>query len=142
MLFRSVAALVEERARGKRVHLDVRQLARPSVYCDPVLIRQVVANLLLNAIDSVAAGGHVWLDVGWRLTDAIVSVTDDGPGVPEKFRDRLFEPHFTTKPGGTGIGLFVSYGIAREHHGDLRYEGGPRGAVFTLLLKRDGREQS
>ena len=51
-------------------------------------------------------------------------------------RHRLFEPHFTTKEGGTGLGLFMSYGVVREHRGDLVYEGNRRGAVFTVLLPK------
>ena len=49
-------------------------------------------------------------------------------------RHHLFEPHFTTKEGGTGLGLFMSYGIVREHQGDLLYEGNRHGAIFTVVL--------
>jgi len=62
------------------------------------------------------------------------SISDNGPGIPEDNRHRLFEPHFTTKEGGTGLGLFMSFGIVREHQGDLLYEGNRRGAVFTVTL--------
>src|SRR6266850_752339 len=62
------------------------------------------------------------------------SVADDGPGVSDEHRYHLFEPHFTTKEGGTGLGLFMSYGIVREHQGQLVYEGSRRGAVFTVAL--------
>lgn len=135
-----VAGLVADRAARKRVRIEVHTTALPQIYCDPGLIRQIVTNLCLNSIDAVAQGGHVSIAVGWRMGNAFVSVADDGPGVPDKYRARLFEPHFTTKPDGSGIGLFVSYGIAREHGGDLLYEGDSHGAVFTLLLKQDGRE--
>lgn len=134
-----VAALLDERAAANRTRITVRHAASPHVYCDPGLIRQVVTNLVSNSIEAVSVGGAVTIEVGWRFHDAIISVSDDGPGVPDHYRQRLFEPHFTTKPGGSGIGLFVSYGIAREHHGHLLYEGGSQGAVFTLVLKLDGR---
>ena len=66
---------------------------------------------------------------------AVVSVADTGSGLNTEQRERLFEPHFTTRPGGTGMGLFTSFGVVREHQGKLLYEGVPgSGAVFTVLL--------
>ncbi|TMF19473.1 MAG: HAMP domain-containing histidine kinase, partial [Chloroflexi bacterium] len=62
------------------------------------------------------------------------SVADNGQGVADENRHHLFEPHFTTKEHGTGLGLFMSYGIVREHQGQLLYEGNRRGAVFTVVL--------
>ena len=62
------------------------------------------------------------------------SVSDNGPGVAEENRHHLFEPHFTTKETGTGLGLFMSYGVVREHQGQLLFEGNRRGAVFTVVL--------
>ena len=63
-----------------------------------------------------------------------LTIRDDGPGVPIELQERLFEPHFTTKATGTGMGLFMSYGVVREHRGELRYEGNRPGAVFTVVL--------
>jgi len=138
-LAQNVAALLRDRAASRRISLEVQRSADPAVYCDPSLIREVIANLTLNAIEAAPTGGRVAIQVGWRLQDAYLSVSDNGQGVSDIHRDRLFEPHFTTKPDGSGIGLFISYGIVREHRGALLYEGGSDGAVFTVLLKRDGR---
>jgi len=125
-----------QRARIKRVEVALRESPeRVSVRADQALLREVVINLLNNAIDAVPVGGHVRIEVGTRQQDwPYLSVLDDGPGVSEENRQRLFEPHFTTKHDGTGLGLFVSYGIVREHQGELLYEGGHRGAIFTVLL--------
>ncbi len=65
-----------------------------------------------------------------------VSVRDDGPGFPMDSRDRLFEPHYTTKGDGSGVGLFMSYGIVREHQGQIFYEGSDAGATFVVVLPR------
>lgn len=130
----AVLALVAERAVGKRVHLALHNAGRLLVPGDPGLLRQVLTNLVINAIDAVPMGGHVAIETGWRGALACVTVRDDGPGVAEKYRDRLFEPHFTTKVNGTGVGLFVSYGIVREHQGQLLYEGDRSGGAFTVLL--------
>lgn len=134
VLLSDVVTMMSATAASRRIHLSVSGGAAGEVRGDPLLLRQVVTNLVLNAIEAVATGGQVAVTTGMRGDRVSISVADDGPGVPDKYRDRLFEPHFTTKPSGSGIGLFVSYGIIREHRGDLLYEGSKKGAVFTILL--------
>jgi PAS domain S-box-containing protein len=98
---------------------------------------QVLVNLLINAADASAADGRVQIladvEAGW-LT---LRVRDFGSGIPEHLHDRVFEPFFTTKdPGrGTGLGLPLAYGIAREHGGTLQLDSTPgRGTTFTLRV--------
>jgi signal transduction histidine kinase len=128
--------MARPRARGKEVQFAVHEApADVGVRADPLLMREVMTNLLNNAIDAVSLGGHVEISTGRRSNGwPYVSVADNGPGVSDDHRHHLFEPHFTTKEGGTGLGLFMSYGIVREHQGQLTYEGGRRGAVFTVSL--------
>lgn len=134
-LVRDCCVLLRGRADKKRIALDVRAPRTPvTARTDPLRVKQIVSNLVLNAIDAVGTGGRIDIDIGSSASFVNVSVTDDGPGVPEKFRARLFEPHFTTKPHGNGIGLYVSYQLARDLGGDLRYEGSRTGGVFTLTL--------
>jgi signal transduction histidine kinase len=130
------SALVRGKARQQRTQVTFEPAASTvSARGDPVLLREVVSNLLLNALDAAPVNGHVTVSTGRRQDQRpFLSVADDGPGIPEESRHRLFEPHYTTKPGGTGLGLFTSYGIVREHGGELLYEGSRRGAVFTVLL--------
>jgi signal transduction histidine kinase len=98
-------------------------------------MREVITNLLNNAIDAVGHGGRVEATTGKRGNGwPYLSIADNGPGVSDDQRHHLFEPHFTTKEGGTGLGLFMSYGIVREHQGQLLFEGNRRGAVFTVVL--------
>jgi len=127
--------MARPRARAKEVQLALRESPdEVKVRADPLLLREVITNLVNNAIDAVPLNGHVELKAGRRNGAPSFSVADDGPGVPDEHRHHLFEPHFTTKEGGTGLGLFMSYGIVREHQGELLYEGGRRGAVFTVVL--------
>jgi signal transduction histidine kinase len=128
--------MARPRARSKEVQLALRESAEPvNVRADPLLLREVITNLVNNAIDAVASHGHVELRAGRRGNGwPYFSVVDDGPGVSDDNRHHLFEPHFTTKEGGTGLGLFMSYGIVREHQGQLIYEGNRRGGVFTVTL--------
>jgi signal transduction histidine kinase len=123
------------RARVKEVQLAVRESAEDvKVRADPLLMREVITNLINNAIDAAPRGGHVTATTGRRSGRPSFSISDDGPGISDDHRHRLFEPHFTTKEDGTGLGLFMSYGIVREHQGQLLFEGNRRGAVFTVIL--------
>ena len=128
--------MARPRARTKEVQLAVRESPEDvRVRADPLLMREVITNLVNNAIDAVDVAGHVELTTGRRGNGwPYFSVSDDGPGISDDNRRRLFEPHFTTKEGGTGLGLFMSYGIVREHQGDVLYEGSRHGAVFTVVL--------
>jgi signal transduction histidine kinase len=128
--------MARPRARAKEVQMAVRETPDDvRVRADPLLLREVITNLVNNAIDAVAPHGHVELRTGRRSNGSpYFSVADDGPGVPDENRRHLFEPHFTTKEGGTGLGLFMSFGIVREHQGQLLFEGNRRGAVFTVML--------
>ena len=128
--------MARPRARTKEVELGLRESTDDlKIRADPLLLREVVTNLLNNAIDAVSAKGRVDLTTGRRGNGSpYFSVADNGPGVSEENRHHLFEPHFTTKEGGTGLGLFMSYGVVREHQGQLLFEGNRRGAVFTVVL--------
>jgi signal transduction histidine kinase len=128
--------MARPRARTKEVVMGLRETPEDvKVKADPLLLREVITNLINNAIDAAPASGHVELMTGRRNNGwPYFSVADNGPGVAEENRHHLFEPHFTTKETGTGLGLFMSYGIVREHQGQLLYEGNRRGAVFTVAL--------
>jgi two-component system sporulation sensor kinase A len=128
--------MARPRARPKHIELALHESADDvKVKADPLLLREVVTNLVNNAIDAAPENGRVELSTGRRGNGhPYFSVADNGAGVPEENRHHLFEPHFTTKEHGTGLGLFMSYGIVREHQGDLLYAGSSRGAVFTVVL--------
>ncbi len=128
--------MARPRARAKELEVGLRESPEGvKVKADPLLLREVFTNLVNNAIDAAPTHGHVELTTGRRSNGwPFFSVSDNGPGVSEDNRHHLFEPHFTTKETGTGLGLFMSYGIVREHQGQLTYNGSSRGAVFTVSL--------
>jgi two-component system, NtrC family, sensor kinase len=100
-------------------------------------LRQVLVNLVRNAAEASGPGGRVSLRIVEQEGAAELSVEDTGPGMPEEVRARLFEPFFTTRPRGTGLGLAVSRAIARAHGGELAASvPGGQGARFALTLPR------
>jgi len=114
-----------------------------SVMADEDQIEQVLLNLLSNAVDAMPLGGAV--QIALRLGEeggAVLSVSDEGSGIPEEIRDSIFDPFFSTKDigKGTGLGLSISYGIVKDHGGDILLESRPgRGTTFTIFLPKDGR---
>jgi signal transduction histidine kinase len=127
--------MARPRARPKEVELALRESSEEvKVKADPLLLREVVTNLVNNAIDAAPDKGKVDVTIGKRGGSLYFSVADNGSGVADENRHHLFEPHYTTKESGTGLGLFMSYGVVREHQGQLIYEGNRRGAVFTVTL--------
>ncbi len=116
----------------------------PPIPLDRAQIQQVLVNLTLNAAQAIgprAPRGTIRI-VGRREVREAgevvrLSITDDGPGIPEHLRSRVFVPFFTTKaPGeGTGLGLSVSFGIVAGHGGTLRYEPGPNGVGASFIME-------
>ena len=133
----SSAEVVRGMATGQRTRVEIGGQVRPvPVRGDPAMLREVVTELLINGLQAVEHGGLVTVSVGTRRGGwGHLSVSDTGPGISERLRDHLFEPHYTTKAAGTGMGLFTAFGVVREHGGQLIYEGGSEaGAIFTILI--------
>ncbi|MEO7086773.1 MAG: HAMP domain-containing sensor histidine kinase [Gemmatimonadaceae bacterium] len=105
---------------------------------DGVLLEWAIEVLTKNAIDALAGrGGHVWLSAKAGPDDAVViRVADDGPGIPKDLRDRVFEPGFSTKKSGWGIGLSLAKRIVEENHGGkLALANTEHGATFEIILQ-------
>ena len=132
-------------ARAKKNHADIELKLEPglSLWGNEGQIHQIVVNLVDNALDAVRGCKKPKIEVCAALVggEIEISVADNGPGVAEIAFDKMFEPFFTTKTvgEGTGLGLWISYAIAREHGGSIaaanREQGG---ALFTLRLPVGG----
>jgi PAS domain S-box-containing protein len=130
--------LGEARAQGVALETSLTP-GLPGVVGDQVLLEQVVLNLLLNALDSLAEAPpeRRRITVGTRRADdgVSVAVADSGPGVPADLEERLFEPFFSTKAEGLGMGLVISRSIVEAHGGRLEHGSAPGGgAIFTFTL--------
>lgn len=116
----------------------VREYARiPEVECLPSQLNQVFLNLLLNASQAIEGQGRIHVRTGQEGGRIWVEVQDNGCGIAEEHRTRIFEPFFSTKPvgQGSGLGLAVAFGIAQSHHGQLEvHSERGKGSRFRLWL--------
>jgi two-component system, NtrC family, sensor histidine kinase HydH len=107
----------------------------PSIDCDPDLLRQLLLNLIINAIQSMPSGGDVAVSAALRSGKMCLRVSDEGVAISPENREKIFDPFFTTKEGGTGLGLSVAHQIVEQHEGVLTAEANPsKGMTFTTLL--------
>jgi len=151
-----IADLVSRSLRGvvPPVGIEVvvdHQDPTASADLDADQIRQVLTNLLTNAVAAMPAGGRLTVRSGANQEQVWFAVEDTGMGIPKENMKRVFEPFFTTKQmgRGTGLGLAVSYGIVKMHRGNIRLKSnadaaaGPTGTTFTVTLPRfERREES
>jgi signal transduction histidine kinase len=122
-------------AERRRVQIRRESSPVPPVWGDAAQLHQVALNLVTNALQAVDDGEPVVVAVRREGDRAVLEVRDGGPGVDPALRDRIFEPFFTGKEGGTGLGLFVSYGIVERHGGTIEVGTAPEGgARFTVRL--------
>lgn len=116
---------------------------------DEAQITQVLTNLIANSIAATSNGGALTIRTWSNEDEVSFAVADSGTGIPPENLKRIFEPFFTTKKvgQGTGLGLAVTYGIVKMHHGDIRVKSssdpaaGPTGTTFTVSLPRKRRGQ-
>ncbi|MBS2021311.1 MAG: HAMP domain-containing histidine kinase [Deltaproteobacteria bacterium] len=131
-LSREALTMIRPMARMKELYVEETLGTPPKAVCDPYAVRQVLLNLLLNALDF--ARERVWLETKAGADGfAELRVRDDGPGVPAQDRERIFGRYVTTRPGGNGLGLSTSRQIAEAHGGTLTLEG-ETGSTFVLRL--------
>jgi signal transduction histidine kinase len=120
-----------------RCHVERDLASRDGLLLVRPQIIQLVINLVHNAGQAVASGGHVRLTSRSQESLVTLTIEDDGPGVPEHQRLEIFQPFYTSKKGGTGLGLPIVARIARNHGGDVRIDRSPDlgGARFIVELR-------
>jgi len=126
----------EPQAQNKGVQIR-RNLHPGPLFCqvDADILKQAFLNLFINAVQAMSAGGE--LIVGSRAEEsrAVIDVVDTGPGIAAEDQEKIFDAYYTTRPGGTGLGLPMSRRIIEEHDGDIHLHSEPgKGTNFTVTL--------
>jgi signal transduction histidine kinase/ActR/RegA family two-component response regulator len=145
----SVAELLKDAGEMSRPRWEARSEFAPirfALYADckahikgdPVEVREVLVNMIYNAVDAMPSGGEVRISTQETRDRVVIHVTDTGTGMTPEVKQRLFDPFFTTKgKAGTGMGLAVSFGIIRRHEGSIEVDSEPgRGTTFKISLPR------
>jgi len=140
-LLASTIKLTNSRAQSRGVALTAGSVTDASFTADRALVQRLLQNLILNGIDATPRGGKVTVSAEIPAQDRVVlSVADEGPGVPAELRDRIFEPYFTTKDTGDeirglGLGLAICLKISGLHGGEIDVgRAASGGAVFKVSL--------
>jgi len=152
---RSLEELIN-RTIGERIVLQLELSHEPTTaLVDPIQLESAVLNLVINARDALAKGGHIWVNTAaaFSLGDpnlrdgpyVAVTVRDDGCGIAPELLEKVFDPFFTTKPvgQGTGLGLSTIYGFARQSGGHVSIHSAPGlGTEVTLMLPASNQQES
>jgi two-component system NtrC family sensor kinase len=119
-------------------HIRVEKHHAPArtLYCYAWRLHQVLMNLIGNAVDAIAGEGKIVVTTSQTPEFFLISIRDDGAGIPEEIRSKIFDPFFTTKPigQGTGLGLAISYGIVQDHGGSIEVQS-EKGAGTEFIVK-------
>jgi len=135
-----VCALLRPEAAARKIEI-VSSLpdSLPAIAADPVRLTQALMNLVINAMQAVSRQGRIEVSVYARAKDVAITVHDNGPGIPAEKLAAIFDPYFTTKPEGSGLGLWIAQQIVTAHRGSLKAHNDPKGgAVFTMVLPLKG----
>lgn len=137
-IVRSLLAFMREELLEKGIAVNADLPATLLVLVDENQVRQALLNVLRNAAEALSerpGGGSIHVSVRPVGAAATVEIRDDGPGIPAAVRDKIFDPFFTSKRSGTGLGLALVHQIVREHGGSVRCDSEPgAGATFTLTF--------
>jgi signal transduction histidine kinase len=135
-LLQEVLILADRQLKQHQIRLTTDWTQVSSVLAAPDQLTQVFLNLLINAIEATPASGQLHIGVYPGPNGVIVSFVNNGPIIPPEVLPHIFEPFFTTKPEGSGLGLWVSHNLVRQHGGSITVEnmGANQGVAFIVTL--------
>jgi heavy metal sensor kinase len=139
-MVREVTSLIEALAEEKRQRLVLALDSEIDVHADRLLLRQAILNVLHNAVKNSPQGGAISVRISHDSSQAKISITDSGPGIPLEHRQKVFDRFYrmdlarTRDTGGAGLGLSIAKWAVQVQGGDIRIEDGGEGATFSIEL--------
>lgn len=117
---------------NKELLLDLKSL--PEILLNENEIKQLILNLVRNGLEASPERGKVIIRTYSEVDNAVLEIEDQGSGIPEKIREKIGTPFFTTKETGTGLGMAISMGIAQRHHASFNFETSSNGTTFKITF--------
>jgi signal transduction histidine kinase/HAMP domain-containing protein len=134
-LAREVFTLAEPQARQNNVRLELEDGSVPKVWIDRDLMKQALLNLVLNGCQAMPSGGELRIKTRKAAQRVELQIIDQGVGIPAEQRPKIFLLYFSTKPGGSGVGLAMAYRIVQLHNGSIDYSSElQQGTTFRVTL--------
>jgi signal transduction histidine kinase len=143
-IVRQVASLVQPEAdrRGIQVSVEVSD-PHIAIQGDEDLLKQAILNVVNNGIEAMERDGRLLIRLERAGDEAMLSIADSGPGIPPEVRDKIFNLYFTTKSGGSGIGLAMTFRVVQLHNASIDFESSPeQGTVFRLRFPATSEEET
>ncbi len=126
--------LAGNKRQGKNIDLQVTITGSGQIYGDKSNLKTMVRELALNGLEAIAGSGKIVIETRIEMNLAILEIRDTGEGIPYEFRNRVFEPFFTTREGsGRGLGLSMVYGIVTAHNGSIEITGTATGGTNVIV---------
>lgn len=141
--FDNIAKIFRFEAKERGMDPEILNMSVPAdmiLNIDKSLMHQVFVNIIRNALDAVSGRSDAKVDILVSISEGVpyMTIEDNGPGLPAKVEEDIFQPFMTTKPGGSGIGLFLSRQIVRLHGGELRISNLSKGGVRVSIMLPEG----
>jgi len=142
-LIADVVKVVSEKARAQNIEIIADMKPGIICRCDFNQMKQAMLNIVLNALEAIVDHGTVYISAEKKKGEVIIKVKDTGSGIPQEILSNIFEPYFTTKEQGTGLGLSEVYRIISAHGGRVTAENTrDMGAVFSIYIPVDHQNHS
>ena len=135
-----VIQFLDSNLKSKNIELEISVPKNIYIYADRHQIRQVFINIILNSIDAIDNKGFIKIKSYIRGDNIIITIEDNGIGIDRESLDTIFDPFYTTKINGTGLGLSTAYNIMKENDADIKFEILETGTLLSLIFPKINKE--